>query len=233
MCPDCGPGLLLVHQLDLVAPAPGLRERNKAEKWRRIVGSANRLFASQGFEATTTAAIAEEAGIGTGTLYLYVTSKEDLLVAVFRDEVGREWDAAFSQVDQAGPVLDQLLSVFGQVTAYHEREPALARIFFKELLFVSPAMRSGVTEFMRGFFAQLEGLLTRAQCNQLLEPEVPALTLAQNIYAQWYVLMQRRHTGTLSESGLLSSLQRGFAVSLWGMIPGISAGSLMADSDHL
>jgi TetR/AcrR family transcriptional regulator, cholesterol catabolism regulator len=204
---------------DLVSPPPGLRERNKAEKWRRIVEAASRLFASQGFEATTTAAIAEKAGIGTGTLYLYVTSKEDLLVAVFRDEVGRLWDDAFAAVDRHAPVVDQMLSAFGRVIAYHEQEPALARIYFKELMFVSPAMRAGVSDFMRQYFGQLGDLLDQAKANGLLDPEVPSLILAHNLWAQFYQLMQRRYATNMDPAAVVHALEGGFRVALWGMVP--------------
>ena len=74
----------------------GRRERNKAEKRRRIVAAGRFLFRSQGFEATTTAAIAAHAGVGAGTFYLYVRSKEDLLVAVFEEDVSRAWADAFA-----------------------------------------------------------------------------------------------------------------------------------------
>jgi TetR/AcrR family transcriptional regulator, cholesterol catabolism regulator len=197
----------------------GLRERNKAEKWSRILAAASRLFATQGFDATTTAAIAEEAGIGTGTLYLYVTSKEDLLVAVFRDEVGKLWDVAFAQVDPSAPLVDQLMDTFRHVTDYHEQEPELARIYFKELMFVSPGMRGGVSDFMRHFFVELTGLFDRAKERGQLHPDVPSSILAHNLWAQWYLLMQRRYAGTLDEAMVLASLERGIRVALWGISP--------------
>lgn len=195
----------------------GLRERNKADKWRRILEAANALFATRGFEATTTAAIAEEAGIGTGTLYLYVTSKEDLLVAVFRDEVDQLWDDAFAQIDPAAPVLAQLMTAFGHATAYHEKEPELARIYFKELMFVSPAMRAGVTDFMRQHLGKLAALMERAKAHGLLDPDVPSAVLAHNLWAQYFLLMQRRHAGTVDPATMLHQLERGFEVALWGI----------------
>ena len=198
----------------------GLRERNKAEKWRRIVEAASRLFATRGFEATTTAAIAEEAGIGTGTLYLYVTSKEDLLLAVFRDEVGELWDHAFALIDPTAPVVEQLMTAFSHVTAYHEQEPELTRIYFKELMFVSPAMRSGVSEFMRHFIGRFVELLEKAKVNGLLDPEVPTGMLAHNLWAQYYILMQRRYAGSIDPESLLPRLGHSFQVALWGMARG-------------
>ncbi len=202
---------------DATAAPMGLRERNKADKWRRILEAASSLFATRGFEATTTAAIAEEAGIGTGTLYLYVTSKEDLLVAVFREEVDQLWDDAFAQVDPDAPVLSQLMRAFGHATAYHEKEPELARIYFKELMFVSPAMRAGVTDFMRQHLAKLTAQLDRAKVTGLLDPEVPSAVLAHNLWAQYFLLMQRRHAGTVDPATMLHQLERGFEVALWGI----------------
>jgi AcrR family transcriptional regulator len=197
----------------------GRRERNKADKRRRIIAAATRLFEERGFEATTTAAIADEAGIGAGTLYLYVDSKEDLLVAVFREEVGRAWDAAFAQVDPSQPVVEQVLSAFGHVADYHEHDPGLARAFFKELLFVSESARPAVSDFMRGFFEQLHALLEEAQRRELLDGEIPVRSLAENLYASWYLLMQRRHTRELSDESLRRRLDSSFRVALHGITP--------------
>lgn len=198
-------------------PALGRRERNKLEKRERIIAAATDLFEQNGFEDTTTAAIAEAAGIGAGTLYLYVSSKEDLLVAVFREDVGRAWSEAFAKVDPTAPIIDQLLAAFGHVTDYHEHDPALARAYFKELLFVSGPVREGVTEFMRGFYRQLTGLLADAQDRGLLDPDVPVRRLSSSLFALWYVLMQRRHTRLLSRAGLRERIEADFRLALWGM----------------
>ena len=67
---------------------PGRRERNKQEKRARIIAAAKALFGSKGFADTTTQEIAEKADIGTGTLFLYAKSKEELLVALQLADTG-------------------------------------------------------------------------------------------------------------------------------------------------
>ncbi|HJA27259.1 MAG TPA: TetR/AcrR family transcriptional regulator [Candidatus Limosilactobacillus intestinigallinarum] len=46
---------------------------------KKVLKTALKLFASNGFHATTTAKIAREAGVSEGTIYKYFSSKEDLL----------------------------------------------------------------------------------------------------------------------------------------------------------
>lgn len=54
-------------------------------RWNEIVDAAATLFHQKGFVATSLADIAGEVGMYKGSLYHYITSKEDLLTAVVRD----------------------------------------------------------------------------------------------------------------------------------------------------
>ncbi|MBL0715240.1 MAG: TetR/AcrR family transcriptional regulator [Desulfosarcina sp.] len=55
----------------------------KDSKHQRIVEAAARVFAHRGFARASIAAIADQAGIGKGTVYSYFRSKEDLFFEVF------------------------------------------------------------------------------------------------------------------------------------------------------
>jgi AcrR family transcriptional regulator len=50
-----------------------------------IIEAARRLFTTEGYEATTMAHVAREAGVGVGTVYLYFKNKSDLLYGVKGD----------------------------------------------------------------------------------------------------------------------------------------------------
>ncbi len=71
------------------------REANKEDKRTRIREAAAALFVERGFEATTTTAVAERAGVAKGTLFLYATTKEDLVALVFEHALSGAIDDAF------------------------------------------------------------------------------------------------------------------------------------------
>jgi TetR/AcrR family transcriptional regulator, cholesterol catabolism regulator len=163
-------------------------ERNQRDKLRRITRAARRLFGRKGFERTTTREIAHAADIGAGTLFLYVSSKEDLLVMIFRDEVGRAIDEAFASMRPA-PLLDQLMQVFNAMISHHERNFALARLFVKDLPFVDDRAR-GVGEVMARLYARMRDLIERAKERGELRADVPAGLLAENLFGLFFQAIQ-------------------------------------------
>ncbi|MEV6694628.1 TetR family transcriptional regulator [Micromonospora sp. NPDC051196] len=72
----------------------GLRERKKAKTRAAIQEHALRLFAAQGYEATTIEQIADAAEVSPSTVFRYFASKEDLVVS-------DEYDPLFPQAFRA------------------------------------------------------------------------------------------------------------------------------------
>jgi AcrR family transcriptional regulator len=166
----------------------GRRARNKRDKMARIERAARTLFSRQGFEATTIRQIAEAADIGLGTVFSYAANKNDLLVLIFQDEVGRAVDHAFATVPEK-PLLDRVLHVFDAIIAHHRESPGLARVFVKETPFIDDR-RHGIADFMRNLFAGLIGFVEDAKGHGELEPDVPAALLVRNLFAIYFQHMQ-------------------------------------------
>lgn len=65
----------------------GLRERQKADRTRRILEAASSLFRTQGYDAVRIEDIATAAEVSAGTCYNYFSTKGDLLLAIVSMEV--------------------------------------------------------------------------------------------------------------------------------------------------
>ncbi|MEN8161943.1 MAG: TetR/AcrR family transcriptional regulator [Myxococcota bacterium] len=209
---------------DPVAPlagaAPGRRERNKRDKQERIVRAATALFREQGFEATTGRQICERAGIATGTLFLYVRDKRELLFLMFRPLA----EAAFRRVrpglrDDEG-VVDGLMRLFGALLRVYRGDPSLARLFVQELLF-----RSDQREAMRALAGELGArvadIVAAAQQRGELRPELGIEALSRAVLAH-YVFWIQLWLGTGAVGA--RAAERGLRVALELQLQGIARG---------
>lgn len=187
----------------------GRRERNKLEKRNRIVAAARRLFAEQGFAETTTQQIAEVADIGTGTLFLYARSKEDLLVMVFHEEMLATAQEAFSGLPAGMPLVDQVMQVFERMVAYHQRDLVLARLLLKEILMPDRQDRAEeLTDLMGAIYAGFAQLVLAAQeAGKLAQRFEPALT-AQAFFALYYLGLLTWLGGMTSREAFFAQLRR-------------------------
>lgn len=67
------------------------REQSKAERRRRILAVAQRMFEQQGFAGTTMEAVAEKAGVGVATVYNYFRTKEGIAREIIAPDLNRVW----------------------------------------------------------------------------------------------------------------------------------------------
>jgi AcrR family transcriptional regulator len=159
----------------------GRAERNKRDKRARLIAAARELFRVKGFEQTTTSEIAERADVGKGTLFFHARSKDELLVMVFQEDMGRTIDRAFATVPKA-PLLDQAMHVFNAMLKQDQREFELAQIFVKELAFVK-SDHHGIDAVTEAFFSRMSVLIEHAQRRGEIKASVDPALLAYNMFA--------------------------------------------------
>jgi TetR/AcrR family fatty acid metabolism transcriptional regulator len=64
----------------------------ESDKPQQIIDAAIRVFARNGYYNSRVSDVAREAGIASGTIYLYFKTKDDILVTLFRQKMA-EWVA--------------------------------------------------------------------------------------------------------------------------------------------
>lgn len=78
---------LFLFNIDRIAPMAGLRERQKADRKRRILSAAVTRFQADGYRGVRIEDLAEMAGVSVGTVYNYYRTKGDILIATVAMEV--------------------------------------------------------------------------------------------------------------------------------------------------
>src|SRR5262245_12882980 len=91
----------------------------KTETRERLVEAARRLFWEQGYAATGIAQILEAADAGSGSLYYFFPTKEDLLLAVLEWYKAMLLPCVFEHVYER--VQDPIERVFGVLDGYRQQ----------------------------------------------------------------------------------------------------------------
>lgn len=198
-------------------PKPGLRERKKRLRMQRIIDVSHQLFVSKGFQDTTIQDIAEEAGIGLGTLYLYAKGKDDLLVLVFREHLLQVTESAFEIIDPKDAVIDQLMTFFSVHIDYHKADQLLSRTVLKELSFpTNPKRRHDIELIFSTAYEKLALLLKRGIKDGKLSSMLYTGTAASSIFGLYYHLLQGFLCGFFAEKEFKKNLRHALDMLLNG-----------------
>jgi AcrR family transcriptional regulator len=92
----------------------------------RLLTAARELIEEGGYGAASVVAIAERAGVATGTLYRHFPSKAELFVEVFRSVCDREVEAMRAAAQGGKPHVDRLVNVLTTFAGRALRSPRLA-----------------------------------------------------------------------------------------------------------
>lgn len=177
--------------IETALPMLGLRERKKRLRLQRIMDVSRALFKSKGFQNTTIHDIAEGAGIGLGTLYLYAKGKEDLLVLVFREHLLQMTESAFDTIDPQAEIIDQLMQFFEVHIDYYKEDRLLSRTVLKELSFpISPQRRHDIELIFDAAYQKLSLLLRRGINEGKIDSRLYVGTAVSSIFGLFYHLLQ-------------------------------------------
>lgn len=160
------------------AAAPDSRAgRKRARTHRAILDAARGLCAEHGYPALTVAAIAEAADLGVGTFYYHFQTKDDVLVALMEELLGR----IQSEITRARKELrDPLARLRAGYRAFFRLSGAdkdLLRVYYS-----SAAARADFTASAREFFEQdTVALIRQGQERGMIRAGDP------HLLAQWVI----------------------------------------------
>jgi AcrR family transcriptional regulator len=93
---------------------------------QRLLDTARQRFARDGFDATTNRVIAADAGITSGAIYHYFSSKTELYEAVYTETIDLVYGEFEKAAAQADNLLDQFSAILDAAARLNDEDPSLA-----------------------------------------------------------------------------------------------------------
>jgi AcrR family transcriptional regulator len=158
--------------------------RSDRLKRRQILDGARRMFLAHGFDAASMGAIAREAGVSKGTLYVYFKSKEELFEAIVEEQCRAEAEQIFT-LDRQAPVASELQRVGEELTRFLCRPDGVPS--FRTIIAIADRMPEVGAQFYASGPARGIGRLQRYLEDKIadgtLEPHDSEVAAAQFIDA--------------------------------------------------
>jgi len=99
---------------------------------KEILSAAEKLFAARGFFPTTMNEIAQEAQFGTGTLYKYFKSKEDLYFTLIDEKTAEINGPVKAELSKKIPAVERIEKILRIQFNFFERNRDFFRIYISE-----------------------------------------------------------------------------------------------------
>jgi len=156
---------------------------NAEQRRRQLLASAAKCFAKYGYRGTTTAKIAEEAGISEPIIYRHFKNKRDLFIALIEkvaDEVLANWQQA---TQQARTPLEKLsILLYHNPATSDPNTRAVYQLLFHASTEVSDrTIRQAIRDHYERYVQALASVMKEAQVAGQIRSDVPSEWLAWQI----------------------------------------------------
>ena len=159
----------------------------------RLLRSAKRLFALQGYEQTATSAIAREAGTSESQLMRYFGGKVGLLEVLFNDAWSDLNDRIKTALAEVTGTRQRLIAVLQTVSTALARDHELATILlFEGRRLRGPTPRVRLSEGFLAFLDLIRGLVRKGQNARELDPSLDAGAVASALVGSCEAMLRDR-----------------------------------------
>ena len=156
---------------------------------QRIMRVAASEFARLGFDQANINVIAEQAGIGKGTIYLYFENKRDLFLAMLRHIAQAQLTVIRAALAPEGTLRQRLERLFRAFAHLAEEESDNFNVYMSALYGVNRAFQAEATKLLRDYVAVIALMLEQSQARgEIHSPNIEASALMVLSLTESYVL---------------------------------------------
>ena len=125
------------------------------EKRTAILEAATQTFAEKGFHAARISDVAELAGVGKGTVYLYFSSKEDLLLSILQSYVDEALVLADQMTEQGVGLKEGIEQFLERALDRIVENPALFTMMEQRVFLTDPEMQQRGEAFFHSIIGRI------------------------------------------------------------------------------
>lgn len=140
--------------------------RPREEKYQAILDAATEAFANYGYFTCQVSKIAKLAGVADGTIYLYFKNKEDILVSLFSDRMGKFIQEIRQSIVKCQTTQERLYCIIQTHFKYMQENRSLAIVTQIELRQSDPKIREAISGPLREYFHLIEQVLAEGVENK-------------------------------------------------------------------
>ncbi|UQA96323.1 TetR/AcrR family transcriptional regulator [Streptomyces halobius] len=141
---------------------------------QRLLATATRLFAEQGYDRTSVQEIVDAAGVTKGALYHYFGSKDDLLHEVYGRVLRLQQERLDHFADADAPVEQRLRDAAADVVVTTIENLDDTKIFFRSMHHLSPEKDKQVRAERRRYHERFRALIEEGQRAGVFTADIPA-----------------------------------------------------------
>lgn len=158
----------------------------------QVLDSAARLFAADGYAATSVREVAEKARLTKAGLYYHIRDKEDLLYRICDHSISTILDGARRELSKTADPQARIAALIGNHAEFFRRHPDNLAVLNRDLNSLSAERRAAIRKLERAYLDLLRGAISEGQragvVRREIDPTVAAFTVlaALNTLHNWY-----------------------------------------------
>jgi TetR/AcrR family fatty acid metabolism transcriptional regulator len=152
------------------------------EKPQQIIDAAIRVFARTGYYNSRVSDIAREAGIASGTIYLYFKTKDEILVTLFREKMAAFVAYLRSQIAPERDPIARLRRLVRLHFAVLESNPELAEVVQVELRQGQKFFRGASAHEISAYFELIASVLEEGVASGQIRRDLPVKVATKMLF---------------------------------------------------
>jgi TetR/AcrR family fatty acid metabolism transcriptional regulator len=152
------------------------------DKPQQIIDAAIRVFARNGYYHSRVSDIAREAGMASGTIYLYFKTKDEILVTLFREKMAAWVAHVRAQLAGEPDAVARLRRLVALHFSVLEGHPDLAEVVQVELRQGQKFFRGASAHEVSSYFALIQSILEAGMAAGQIRTDVPAKVATKMLF---------------------------------------------------